>query len=649
MTSNIKNFIKKTKLNQSSLCLFALALIILIFLAQSKLYIQQDVAPSYTDGQYTSSLEYMNYIDNPEGSKFPQYPYPPLVHFVAVIFYKIFGASLQTARMSVILFSIVFILSMYGIGKEFGNELSGVAVAALAASAPQILIFSHMFFLDFPQAAMTALVFYLMLKTNNYRETGYSYLLGIILGLALLTKWSTVFFIYFPVIWFIIPALYKGWKNAISMIIPILISCFFIWRITAYFSLPGETKFENIWLMSYLLNILLPAAILLGASIFIQKKYIDKNNEFPVRINVINFTRVCIISIAVFSPWLYYDVRPVLGKLFLDTVYFVRDTGWIAEFMLTFLKFSFNYAPILVLTGLIFLFVFRQNIFRNLVIPLNIIVIFITMLRFGYPYPRYILSFVIFMAVLGGWWVAKAGTIGKIATVIIVILSIISILGWVFFPQGGVLMETDTIWGGSEKETFDNEPEFEIMAIEPLTGQYPNRAVYDMNPILRELRKYCRDRREKSKNMMLLIDLSETVSYREFLEFLIVEFRRAGIKLDTVEIGAYGRPFDERAWDSHRRRHMFYVNRYLVDGDKRRKEADPDDRIGKARRIRDEKDHFRQIGAFLIKHKKDVPVEDTISKLIEIHPESEYKIVSTDLPGEIRLTLIVFQAFSHPL
>lgn len=643
MKQNFLNFIGMVKLGDKTAGLLILMLIILIVTFQIHLYIQQDVAPSYTDGQYISSLEYMNYIDNPEGSKFPQYPYPPLVHFVAIIFYKIFGVSLQTARTSVILFSIVFILSMYGIGKEFGNELSGAAVAALSASAPQILIFSRMFFLDFPQAAMSALVFYLILKTNNYRETGYSFLLGVVLGLALLTKWSTVFFIYFPIIWFIIPTLYKNWKNAISMIIPILISCFFIWRISAYFSLPGETKFENIWLISYLLNILLPAVILLGASIFIQKKYINKNNEFPVRVNIINFTRVCIISIAVFSPWLYYDVKPVLGKFYLDTVYFVRDTGWIAEFMLTFLKFSFNYAPILVLTGLIFLFIFRENIFRNLVIPLNIIVIFITMLRFGYPYPRYILSFIIFMAVLGGWWVAKAGIIGKIVTVIIVILSIISILGWVFFPQGGVLMETDTIWGGSEKETtFDDEPEFEIMAIEPLTGQYPNRAVYDMNPILRELRKYCMDRKEKSKDMMFLIDLSNTVSYREFLEFLIVEFRRAGIKLDNIEIGAYSRHFDERAWDSHRRRHMFYVNRYLVDGDKRRKETDPDDRIGEARRVRDEKDHFRQIGAFLIKHKKEVPVGDTISKLIELHPGSEYIIVITDLPREIRLTLIVF-------
>jgi len=635
------NTIRNTKPDEKTIVLSVLILIILIVTLQIYFYIQQDVAPSYTDGQYISSLEYKSYIGNIGGSKFPQYPYPPLVHFIAIIFYKIFGISLISARMSVILFSIIFILSMYGIGKEFGNELSGLAVAALAASAPQVLIFSHMFFLDFPQTAMTALVFYLILKTNNYRETGYSYLLGVILGLALLTKWSTIFFIYFPVIWFIIPILYKNKKNILFMAIPTLIMSFFVWRIYSYFNLPRDTRFEKIWISSYILNILIPAVILLAASIFIQKKYIDKQDGSPVKINIINFTRVCITSIAIFSPWLYYDVKPILGKLFLDTVFFMRDTRWIAEFMLTFLKFSFNYAPILILTGLVFLFVFRENLFRNLVIPLNIIVIFITMLRFGYPYPRYILSFIIFMAVLGGWWVAKAGIAGKIATAIIVVLSIISIMGWIFFPQGGVLMETDTIWGGSEKETFDDEPEFEIMAVEPLTGQYPNRKIYDVNPILRELKKYCRGG-GKEKNMMFLIDLSETVSYREFLEFLIVEFRHAGISLDSIEIGAYGKPFDERAWDSHRRRHMFYVNRFLVEEDRGMKANDPDDPMGEAKQTGDKKEHFGSIGAFLIKYKKDTPIDETISRLIELHEGSKYRVVSADLPGEIKLTLIVF-------
>ncbi|MCD4786405.1 MAG: glycosyltransferase family 39 protein [Candidatus Eremiobacteraeota bacterium] len=608
MISIISDLKEKTRPYVRYIPAFTIFLILLIFLSQMILYINRDVAPSFTDAHYLRTLDYLDYFNNPLQKNFPAHEYPPLTHLVSLIFLKIIGVSLQSARFSLVVFAVIYILSMYGIGKELGDEVSGIAVCALAASSPHILLFSRMFFLDFPQTAMTALVFYLILKSNYYRNTLFSILIGVALGLSMLTKWSTIFFIFLPMIWFIIPAAMKSLKSALSLLASLCITSFFIWRIFCFFT-PGIDP-SKYWLTFYITNIFLPIALLLGASFYVQKVVGKKANQEKGKdnpyISIINFLRACLLSILIFSPWLFYNAAAVRTKVFLDFTHYHKDISQTFFSTVQFLKFSFNYAIILVIIGIIFMFIRRKDIFRNLILPLNIIFAFLIMMKMGYPHARYILSFVIFMSALGGWWVCKAGKLGKILTVFIVIISLVSMTGWLLFPGESPLQEIDTRRGEYDI-TGKSQADLVVTNILPLTVQGPNKNRYDITPVLNALKNSLDGEMDGREDILLKINPGGAIGDHEFVDFLAIEMRKNNIPLDTSRFWGYNQFINVSGWDEEMERHMSGIERILV------------------------------------KHPTDLSIRPVISKLKDLHGGVDPRVVRCDLPQDISVTLIIFK------
>ncbi|MCD4786540.1 MAG: glycosyltransferase family 39 protein [Candidatus Eremiobacteraeota bacterium] len=429
-----------------------LFVIITLFVSANVRFISRD-AYHFTDWHMVRALIYYDRIFVDNNINLSEIPFPPLVYFVTSVFFKFGGISQQVARISITFFAIVFLLAMFGIGYELGGYYSAVAVTSLAAASPHILNVSRLYFLEFPQTALTALAFYLLLKTDSFKNRKYSILFGVVLAISFLAKWSTAFFMIAPILWFLIPILIKKGYNIkiwLAFIIPAIITLIgVIWYFKQIpLSFSRHTALSPRWILYFLLIVVVPGMISIVSLLLIEKK-INKDDSYTSS-GTYAFANFAIFSITfaiVTIPWFFYCARQIKQKS-------VADLGFNANFLISlnyigrFLMSVFNFYPVflmLPIIGLVFMLVRdRDKLFRRLVIPVNIIfttvLMFWILSRVSSPQLRYLLSLIIFLSALGGYWVTYLGRAKAAATVVIFGVSLLSILYGVipakniFFP-----------------------------------------------------------------------------------------------------------------------------------------------------------------------------------------------------------------------
>jgi len=92
----------------------------------------------------------------------------------------------------------VLMLGTYGLGRRLTGPAAGLAAAVAVTSFGGVLQASHLFMLDLPMAAMTAVALECLLATDRFASARRSLLLGILCGLGMLTKWMFLFYIAVP-------------------------------------------------------------------------------------------------------------------------------------------------------------------------------------------------------------------------------------------------------------------------------------------------------------------------------------------------------------------------------------------------------------------------------------------------------------------
>jgi len=414
------------------------ALFIILFLVSNHIYIKKDVGPKDTDNHIIRAITYYNMLTGDRrGVKHPP-QYPPGVYIISMPFFKAMGVSLESARISQSIFVIIFLLAMFGIGCELGGYWSGVVVMALSASSPHILRNSRLYYLDFPLAAICALSFYLLLKTDNYRNRKYSILFAIALSLAFLTKWGALFFLVLPIVWFLLPNLYKS-KRSLTAGIYYLISLV-IWiagGILYYKNISPRHETGN-WFMFYFLIIILPSIFLFFMMFRLEKKW--KNEEGyreSKHYGMINFAVTSSIFLILSTPWYFYSAWTLKDRVLQEKYVFKNFpvSGSIQKVVMLF-QTLFNFAPVLILIGLVFIFFYyRRQLYRRLLLPVNIILIFVLVINFiALLLFRHILPVIIFTAALGGFWVTHTGKIRPLIASVLILLSFLSIFAWTFIP-----------------------------------------------------------------------------------------------------------------------------------------------------------------------------------------------------------------------
>jgi len=139
--------------------------------------------------------------------------YPPFVYWLVIPWYVLFGKSDDIASLSNIIFIFILIFSTYGIGKKIWGRKIGLLSALLISTFPIILTQCKEFQLDFPLTAMVTLSFYLLLRTENFKNLKFSILFGIASGFGMLTKWTFAGFLIVPTILIMAQSIYELFKT----------------------------------------------------------------------------------------------------------------------------------------------------------------------------------------------------------------------------------------------------------------------------------------------------------------------------------------------------------------------------------------------------------------------------------------------------
>lgn len=424
---------------------YLVPLLILIFVAlfaaQNIAFIKSDTAPKFSDYQMIKALHYYDLFMNDEYNVLTSISYPPLVYVITRSYFLHWGISMETARLSLGIFWVIFLLSMYGIGKEYGDRYSGFAVMLLAAASPHALNYSRNYYLDFPQAATTALAFYLLLKSNSFRNRIFSILFGMAAALSMLTKWSAIFFIILPVIWFLIPYIFRSLKSVAAFLVFLGAGAWWFIKLNTFYRwLASQRDPVQDWFVKYLIIFAIPL-IVCAIVILIMDYFWRKNEGFrdSPEYRVINFVYSSIFAIAPAGMWFVYAGKKNADRFFAE-VREITDFQLIAQNkaqMTAAVATMFNFLPLLIIAGIVYLFYSKKELYRLLILPVNFTATFFLVVRLATldrDPSRYIISLIVFSTPFCGYWAAKTGRAKPVIMGIITGLSLLSIFAWTVLP-----------------------------------------------------------------------------------------------------------------------------------------------------------------------------------------------------------------------
>ncbi len=127
---------------------------------------------------------------------------PPFTYMAAAIIQQIFGTGQDSAMLVNLLFNGVLIVAVYGLGVELFSVEVGLWAALLCQLFPAFYQLRLDFLLDFPLTAAVALSFWCLTVWRGRKAHWlWAAAFGVSLGVALLVKQTTLFFLLIPTIW----------------------------------------------------------------------------------------------------------------------------------------------------------------------------------------------------------------------------------------------------------------------------------------------------------------------------------------------------------------------------------------------------------------------------------------------------------------
>ncbi len=124
---------------------------------------------------------------------------PPLFPASATPLYWLFGLSEDVATMVNVVYWLVLLASIYGLGAHLGGWRLGMAGVLLTALTPLLYAMSRSFYFEFALAAMVALALYLLVASRGFEQRRASLGFGLALGLGFLTTRTYPVFVALPV------------------------------------------------------------------------------------------------------------------------------------------------------------------------------------------------------------------------------------------------------------------------------------------------------------------------------------------------------------------------------------------------------------------------------------------------------------------
>lgn len=426
------------------LCIF-----FILFILQTARYIKLNSAPPYADTNHHLALarEYHRMLIernlDPRESQLHQ-KYPPLIYLNCALFFSLLDTSPGAAVWSYTVFVLVFLAALYGIGSYFGGRAGGVAAALIGVSCHFTVYMSHMFVPDMPQTALTALALFFLLKSERFTHKKYSYSFGAALGLAMLTKWSSAFYLAVPIIILLGWLSFRSVRTFLLVLVPGLImggiGAFFLKTGWDMYKLhPGGIEYPPAWAVPLYIICL---ALLYGAAYIPQRKldqwFREENREYAR--SLILGLRVFIIALLICGVWYIYSIKGVAAKLDFqrEEIYEPQNPRSGSLFLLSLKTYISEYKlfPLVfypfVLAGIVFAAIRRENLLEfSMLISMGIFGMLIIS-PLAPPAIFYILSVVTVLSALAGYWVEYAGKLKYPLLIMIIIFAFFS-AGFIFF------------------------------------------------------------------------------------------------------------------------------------------------------------------------------------------------------------------------
>ncbi|MEO8211221.1 MAG: glycosyltransferase family 39 protein, partial [bacterium] len=202
----MKNF----KIYKPGLLLF---LLITFLILTNLIWYNAGHKPLHWDSSIHLSLSidaYKTFVDNITNSSIinkmlgVSWYYPPLVYYTSIPFYYALGIEEFTGFIEINAFLILLVVAVYLIGRQLYNKPAGLFGAFCMSMYPIVIEYTRDYMLDLPLASLVALSVFLLIKTENFNNFFYCILAGIALGCGMLIKWSFIFFLITPLIFFLI-------------------------------------------------------------------------------------------------------------------------------------------------------------------------------------------------------------------------------------------------------------------------------------------------------------------------------------------------------------------------------------------------------------------------------------------------------------
>lgn len=188
----------------------------IIYAVYDYLWITKNTLPPTWDDAWhlMSSLNYYRILTNPSFDMLEKlihvdWYYPPFFKFSTAFLYMVFGTSITTALMTNVIYLGILLFSTYGIGKILFNRETRILAAAIVSMYPLVFNLQRIYLIDLALTSMITLSIYILLRTENFKNFRYSLILGAVLGMTLLTKWTAVFFIAGPFIYVLYLSFFK--------------------------------------------------------------------------------------------------------------------------------------------------------------------------------------------------------------------------------------------------------------------------------------------------------------------------------------------------------------------------------------------------------------------------------------------------------
>lgn len=236
--------------------------------------------------------------------------YPPFIYWIASCFYIVFKPTLTAAVMSNMVFISIAAYATYGTGRAIWGRRTGLLASVFLLTSPMMVTQFKEFQIDAPLTAIVCLVLYFLVASRDFAKRHVSILLGVSLGIGMLTKWTFGFIIALPIGASILIGTYKAWQEkSWDRMTNILLCLLIAYSLASIWYLPNKhqlvidltqnganagvregdpavgTYTSNIWygwnLISNQLYLIPFLAFITGLAFTVRKKVLSKN-RYPL-------------------------------------------------------------------------------------------------------------------------------------------------------------------------------------------------------------------------------------------------------------------------------------------------------------------------------------------------------------------------------